>query len=196
MLHCPEFHFCRVIVIRYVYLQSLKETVMAMTYQNLNGIKKSIKDQLLKFDGLSRKIEDYKKAMTIDPNIKGELEQKLHQLDKRQEKVHKNLNNEEYKYNNLLNDRNSSLKKLEKQMAKVSEIKTQFKVIENEVLDIKRQLGTINNLDAMKAKQKEIKGDYKMVVKNLMNMQQKFPDVYKEIEKETGVYFLTAPSMN
>lgn len=157
-------------------------------------IKAAIQDQLMRFDITAKKIELIKQAASTSSKDESSLNQKLQTRQKQIESFRTELNSEEYIEQNMQNEHPPNIKKLEKQHAKIMKIHEMHEEAARAIETITQKLADIEKAKQMESKLDELQSSYKQILANLMNLHNRYPEIYKEAEQECGIFFLTTPS--
>lgn len=156
------------------------------------AIKESIRQYLMQVDGFSKAIEDIRKKCFIPRAELEKLPKRVKEARQVQEKIFDELQGLEYQLESAINKQNPSMKKLDKIHDKIQEKRQQL-------LDAEDRLNKLEgNLEIHESCQNDgdeieesLREDYQAVVQKLLNARKMFPDLYKEVEDETGIHFFT-----
>jgi chromosome segregation ATPase len=157
-------------------------------------VKVAIKDQLAKFDVLSKQIERAKAASNMDPGEPGRLKSEVDGLRAKTAILKGTLSAEERTTYNMLSENLPNLsKRLDKQNAKVARTKDDISALENKINALMNRMQEIEQLNQVSQQMASYQESYKQCFTNLMNLRNRFPKAYEEAEQESGIYFLTTP---
>jgi chromosome segregation ATPase len=157
-------------------------------------VKVAIKDQLAKFDVLSKQIERAKAASSMDPGEPGRMKAEVDELRGKTTILKATLSTEERATYNMLSENLPNLsKRLDKQNAKVARIKDDISDLENKINALMNRMEEIEQLKQVAQQLASYHESYKQCFTNLMNLRNRFPQAYEAAEQESGIYFLTTP---
>jgi chromosome segregation ATPase len=158
-------------------------------------IKQSIKLQLVKFDEYSKKIAIAKEATTLDPGERARLQSEFAETETKISSLEHEISVEERVTSNILSESPGKVKLLQKQHDKVTKLKGSIAENEARIASIMSRIDEVENKEKLARELGTIQATYKQCLTSLMNLRNRFPEIYNEAEQESGIYFLSTPKL-
>ncbi|MFX0103544.1 MAG: hypothetical protein ACFFCS_28540 [Candidatus Hodarchaeota archaeon] len=155
-------------------------------------MKAAIRTTLIQFDALSKQIQEGKSASSGNPREKDSLYHELSMLQKQQDKLMEDFENFENVARKMIEENPEKNKKKIKKMfdqlqEKITENNKYVKMIEGIQEKLNRMSSGTTDAD--------LKEQYKTSYEIIQDFHKNLPDLYAEVEQETGIYFFTTPKI-
>jgi predicted RNase H-like nuclease (RuvC/YqgF family) len=155
-------------------------------------ISNSIRLYLFQFESHSKAITEIQKMCDISPEDLEKLPREMRELKQKQQKISGQIIDESMVLKDQINQEKQNERKIEKVFQNINDLKVKL-------LEVDAKLKAINRTDesakSCNEAGTEIKGallaQFKLVLDKLLDARKNFPDIYKEVEAETGIHFFT-----
>ncbi|MHA1890891.1 MAG: hypothetical protein ACTSYS_07865 [Promethearchaeota archaeon] len=167
--------------------------MMAMNDPTRRAMKEAIRKTLLKFDSLSKALvnKDYKNS---EPLV-FQLKEQLRELERQKSKLQDEFNRLEEDCRKLiLENPEGNKKRIKKLYQKLDQKVSQNTKCISMMKQIQEKLSQLKN-NPLKGNVSiaDLKKQYQTTFEIIQDFRQSLPDVYQEVEKETGIYFFMPP---
>ncbi|NMC04484.1 MAG: hypothetical protein GYA24_04690 [Candidatus Lokiarchaeota archaeon] len=150
----------------------------------------SIKQYLLQFDNYSKAITDIQKLCDIPQRELEMLPARLQELKRKQRAQSEALLGLNARFKDLINQDRQNQKKIERAFQEINTMK--LALLETDEM-IRKLNEKRNSARACSDTAPEVKAtlaaQFKIVLDKLVDARKHFPDIYAEVERETGIHF-------
>ncbi|MHA1682489.1 MAG: hypothetical protein ACTSUE_16245 [Promethearchaeota archaeon] len=154
-------------------------------------IKERIKHYLVLFDGYSSAIEGIRKTCDIPPKELKKLPKDI-QLIRKKQKENARKVHELQERGEQMRDGKEKNKKLKKIQEKIYDLNSENLALEMNLKDAKQREDVIQGCEGEAwVVEERLKGDYKAILVKLLNAKKMFPEIYRMVEDELEIHFLT-----
>ena len=163
-----------------------------MTNSRSDMIKNTIKRYLLEFDAMAKAINDIKMKCSEVKKSGEIIPDTIVSLRKKQDKLIEKIRLEERTQHEIINEEIIKEKKLEKCLNRLNHLKKDLLVLENKINKNKQKEMEIRGCKEQEDEVKEtLLYDYRILHEKLSHARKNFPEIYKEVENETQIFFFT-----
>jgi chromosome segregation ATPase len=152
----------------------------------------SIKLYLFQFESYSKAISEIQKMCDVPPDDLEKLPGEIRELKLKQQKISGQIIDEGTALKNLIDQKKQNTRRIEKIFQNMNDLKVKLLEVDAKLKAISM---TSESAKACNEAGTEVKGalsaQYKLVMDKLMDARRNFPDIYKEVEGETGIHFFT-----
>lgn len=182
------------------YIKKNKGILHMSQIQARADMKDAIKRTLIEFDVLSRKLKVIKSSEEVfsSPHKKKvELEKELNKCKEKQQKVVQNFNEIENICENLINENAKKHKrKINKLYGKLNKFVEENKTLQENIDSIQEKIKVLQTSGTMDQNAiRNLEEEYNTSFEIIQGFWHEIPEVYREAENETGIYFFTSPNI-
>ncbi|MHA1683554.1 MAG: hypothetical protein ACTSUE_21630 [Promethearchaeota archaeon] len=158
------------------------------------AMKMAIKKTLLQFDVLSQQINNLKSRNKGTPNhLVNQLSEELGRLNEQKRMLEEEFDKlEEACRRMILEDAERNAKKIKKLYQKLKTQVEQNQKYIRMMQQIQSKLSVLNG-NGGSADSEQIRIQYKTTFEIIQDFRQNLPEVYSEVEQETGIFFFSTP---
>lgn len=155
-------------------------------------MKQAIKTTLVQFDALSKQVQAGDSGDKSSPREKENLYHELSMLQKQQDKLMEEFENFEKTARKMIEENPEKNKK---------KIKKMFDQLQDKITENNKYVKMIEQIQAKLTRMssgtsdEDLKDQYKTTYEIIQDFHNNLPDLYAEVEQETGIYFFTTPKL-
>lgn len=172
-----------------------------MQAKAMTKMRDAMRRTLIEWDAISKKIAAVQKSRDTQPaeNRKQRVTLEIHYLHKQYKKIVKEAEDANEAYTIMTSQGQKDMKKLEKAFNRLEHAIAQKEAMEKNLLDLEEELGRAEEEISGTMAQgtddiESLKEDFKTLVSVLQSYHAQHPEVYAEVERETGIFFFTVPT--
>jgi chromosome segregation ATPase len=157
-----------------------------------NRLKAEIKQLLFQFESYSKAISEIQKMCDISPDDLEKLPREIQEMKQKQQKISGQIITASTALKSLINQDKQNMRKIENLFQNMNDLKVKLLEIDAK---LKAMSTTEQSAKACSEAGTDVKvtlsAQYKLVLDKLREARKRFPDIYKEVEAETNIHFLT-----
>jgi chromosome segregation ATPase len=152
----------------------------------------SIKYYLYQFESYSKAIAEIQKLCDIPQDELKKLPKEMQDIKLKQKTLSNQIIEESSKLKGLINQQKKNARKIEKVYQDMNDLNVKLLEIDEKLKALNLARDSAKACDEVGSEVKSaLSTQYKIVLDKLKEARIKYPDIYKQVEDETGIHFFT-----